>query len=105
MTSDTLFYCCSCSFYDPAFSLSLDRNHRLARTSKDTYTNCKCSKEGIPKAFSPPPSPLLALFKVSGKVNLALEIVISKNVPALCQFIYDHKLKMLHIFGITIFRC
>jgi len=87
MASDTLFYC---SFCDPTCNLSLDHYHNLARTSEGTFTNRNSSKEGTSKAFSPPP-PLVALFKVSNKVYLTLEIVISKDMPVLCQLIYDHK--------------
>lgn len=75
MASDTLFYCYSCFFYDPTFNLILDHDHNLAKTSEDTFTNCKCSKEGTSEAFSPPSLPFTALFKVSDKVYLTLEII------------------------------
>lgn len=82
---DTFFSCYSCSFCDPAFNLILDRDHNLARTSEATFRNWEQSKEGTSKDSSPPPSPLTALFKVSDKVYLTLEIALPKDVSVLSQ--------------------
>lgn len=82
---DTFFSCYSCSFCDPAFNLILDRDHNLARTSEVTFRNWEQSKEGTSKDSSPPPSPLTALFKVSDKVYLTLEIALPKDVSVLSQ--------------------